>query len=67
MLSNCFRVLPPRESVVSDKLKFRNFINGTSSDAEDRRVLDVVDVTTVRSSRRRRGGVGSGCRVRVVA
>jgi betaine-aldehyde dehydrogenase len=32
--------------VVSDKISFRNFINGTSSDAEDRRVLDVVDPVT---------------------
>jgi betaine-aldehyde dehydrogenase len=32
--------------VVSDKLSFRNFINGSSADAQDGGVLDVVDPVT---------------------
>jgi betaine-aldehyde dehydrogenase len=39
MLRNCFS----EESDVSDKISFRNLVHGASTDAADRRVLDIVD------------------------
>jgi betaine-aldehyde dehydrogenase len=43
MSSNCFRV---REPVVADQITFRNFVQGRFVDAQDSRVLDVVDPVT---------------------